>query len=393
MTSRERVMTTLRHQEPDRIPFDLGSTGSTGINADTYVKLRKLLGLAGREPVLRDIKQHLALVQEDVLDRLEVDARGVQRKSGSSYHFELKEDADSHYYTDEWGITYKKPKAGGLYFDIVRSPLADARTVADVENHPWPDPVDEQRIGSSVAEAERVARETDCCLVVGCMMAGLLEMGCWLRGFETFYMDLAMGSAVGEAILDKLTELKLAYWAALLPRLGENADVLRQGDDYGGQNGLLVSPETYRKYFFPSYRTIFEFLKKTAQKEVFTFLHSCGSVRELIPDFIECGVDILNPVQVAAANMDTKELKREFGRDISFWGGGIDTQHVLPHGSAQEVGDEVRRRIDDLAPGGGFVFATVHNIQGDVPPENILTMWKTYCDRRNYKDTPSFTMT
>lgn len=384
MTSRERVMTTLHHQEPDCIPFDLGSTGSTGINADTYVRLRALLGLPEHEPVLRDIKQHLALVGDDLLARLEVDTRGVQRKSGSSYHFELTEDADSYFYTDEWGITYRKPKEGGLYFDIVHSPLADARTVADVENHSWPDPVDEQRIGSSVAEAERVARETDACLVVGCMMAGLLEMGSWMRGFENFYMDLAMGSTVGEAILEKLTEIKLGYWGALLPRLGENVDVVRQGDDYGGQDGLLISRDTYRKYFFPRYRTILEFMKKTARKDVLTFLHSCGSVRELIPDFIECGVDILNPVQVSAANMDTKELKDEFGRDISFWGGGIDTQRVLPRGSEQEVRDEVRRRIDDLAPGGGFVFATVHNIQGDVPPENILTMWDTYRELRDY---------
>lgn len=384
MTSRERVLTTLRHQEPDRIPFDLGSTGSTGINADTYVRLRRLLGLPEREPVLSDLKQHLARVDEDLLQRLEVDTRGVQRRPGSSYHFELQEDAEYYYYTDEWGITYRKPKAGGLYFDIVRSPLAEARTVADVERHPWPDPTDEQRIGSAVAEAERVARETDCCLVVGCITAGLLEMGCWLRGFENFYMDLAMGSAVGEAVLEKLTEIKLAYWGALLPRLGENVDVVRQGDDYGGQQGLLISRETFRKYFFPRLRRIFEFLKKTARKEVFTFLHSCGSVREVIPDFIECGVDILNPVQVAAAGMDTKELKKEFGRDLTFWGGGIDTQHVLPHGSAEEIREEVRRRIDDLAPGGGFVFATVHNIQGDVPPENVLTMWETYRELRDY---------
>jgi len=384
MTSRERVMTTLRHQEPDRVPFDLGSTGSTGINADTYVKLRKLLGLPEREPFIRDVKQHLAAVDEDVLLRLEVDTRGVQRKSGSSYHFDMKENADSYFYTDEWGITYKKPKPDGLYFDILHSPLADARTVADVENHSWPDPVDEQRIGSSVEAAHRVATETDKCIVVGSMMSGLLEMGCWLRGFENFYMDLAMGSAVGEAILDKLTEIKLGYWGALLPRLGENVDIVRQGDDYGQQQGLLISRDTYRKYFFPRFQEIFSFMKKNAGKEVFTFFHCCGAVRELIPDFIECGVDILNPVQVNAAGMGSKELKAEFGDSISFWGGGVDTQHVLPHGTEQELRDEVRRRIDDLAPGGGFVFATVHNIQGDVPPESVITMWEAYRELRDY---------
>jgi uroporphyrinogen decarboxylase len=378
-------MTTLRHQEPDRVPFDLGSTGSTGINADAYARLRQGLGLPERPVVLTDIKQHLALVEEDVLARLEVDTRGVQRRSGSSFHVKLSEDADSYYYTDEWGITYRKPKVGGLYFDIVRSPLAGARTAADVEKHPWPNPLDEARMGGAAAEAERVARETEACIVVGCMFSGLLEMGCWLRGFEEFYLDLATGSAVGEAILDKLTELKLTYWGALLPRLGENVDVVRQGDDYGQQQGLLISREMYRKYFFPRFRQIFATMKKTAGKKVFTFFHCCGAIRELIPDFIEGGVDILNPVQVNARGMDTKELKREFGADLSFWGGGVDTQHVLPHGNEREVREEVRRRIDDLAPGGGFVFATVHNIQGDVPAENIMAMWETYRHQRAYR--------
>jgi uroporphyrinogen decarboxylase len=385
MTSRERVLTTLRHQEPDCIPFDLGSTGSTGINADAYARLRRRLGLAERPVVLTDIKQNLALVEEDVLARLEVDTRGVQRRSGSSFHVRLSEDAGSYYYTDEWGITYRKPKAGGLYFDIVRSPLAEARTAADVERHHWPNPLDEARIEGVAAEAEQVARETDACIVVGCMFSGLLEMGCWLRGFEEFYLDLAMGSAVGEAILDKLTELKLAYWGALVPRLGENVDVVRQGDDYGQQQGLLISRETYRKYFFPRFQRIFAAMKKTAGKEVFTFFHCCGAIRELIPDLIESGVDILNPVQVNARGMDTKELKREFGRDLSFWGGGVDTQQVLPRGSEREVREEVRRRIDDLAPGGGFLFATVHNIQGDVSAGNIMAMWETYRSLRAYR--------
>ncbi|MDH7570371.1 MAG: uroporphyrinogen decarboxylase family protein, partial [Armatimonadota bacterium] len=219
-----------------------------------------------------------------------------------------------------------------------------------------------------------------CAVILGGVCAGLTEMSLWLRGFENFFADTAANKPLAEAMLDLILETKLRYWERALAEVGDLVDVVMEGDDLGMQQSLLMSPRTYRELVKPRQAQLFGFIKK--QAPVFTFFHTCGSVVEIIPDLIEVGVDILNPVQVSAAGMDTRVLKREFGNDIVFWGGGVDTQRILPRGSVQEVRDEVRRRLDDLAHGGGFVFATVHNIQADVPPQNILAMWETlqsYC--------------
>jgi uroporphyrinogen decarboxylase len=194
-----------------------------------------------------------------------------------------------------------------------------------------------------------------------------------MRGYENFFCDLAGNRPLAEAFCDKITELKMRYWEKALPLVGDLVDVIQEGDDYGGQNGLQVSPQLWREVFKPRLAQLIPHIKKCAP-HVFIFFHSCGSIHEIILDLIEVGVDILNPVQVGATNMDSQQLKKEFGDDLSFWGGGVDTQSVLPNGTPQQVRDEVKRRIDDFAPGGGFVFNTVHNIQADVPPENILAM-------------------
>jgi uroporphyrinogen decarboxylase len=171
-------------------------------------------------------------------------------------------------------------------------------------------------------------------------------------------------------------EIKMKYWAKALETVGENVMIVSEADDLCGQETTLVSPKMYRELIKPRHTRLFSFIKKTAKTDVKIFYHCCGAVSSLIPDLIESGIDILNPVQVSAAGMDTRELKRLYGNDLVFYGGGVDTQRVLPTGTPAEVRDEVRRRIDDLAPGGGFVFNTVHNIQADVPPENIMAMWE-----------------
>jgi len=200
-----------------------------------------------------------------------------------------------------------------------------------------------------------------------------MEMGQWLRGYENFYCDLAGDRPMAEALCDKIIELKMLYWDRALPLLVDLVDVIQEGDDYGSQRRLQVSPEAWRGMFKPRLRQLLAHIKSLAP-HASVFFHSCGSIREILPDLIEVGVDALNSVQVAAAGMDSAELKREFGEDLTFWGGGVDTQRVLPTGTLQEVRDEVRRRIYDFAPRGGFVFAAVHNIQSDVPPENIMAM-------------------
>jgi uroporphyrinogen decarboxylase len=382
MTSRERVLTALRHQEPDRVPYDLSSTPVTGIHQIAYRRLRAALGLPDREPVIWHQMQQLAWVEDDVHEALQTDARGLRPKGPSNWMLHTTEDASYVYYTDEWGITRRKQKDNGYYFDLCGSPLADAETAADIERYPWPDPTDEARFVGLRERAEQ-GRTEGKAFVLGGICAGMLEMGLWLRGFENFFCDLAGNRPLAEALCDKITELKMRYWEKALGLVGDRVDVVQEGDDYGGQRELLVSPPLWRALFKPRLRQLLAHIKQCAPHS-FLFFHSCGSIHEIIPDLIEVGVDILNPVQVTAAGMDSRRLKREFGDRLCFWGGGVDTQQVLGRGTPQQVREEVKHRLDDLAPGGGFIFNTVHNIQADVPPENILAMRAAVRDYGRY---------
>ncbi|MBI4531115.1 MAG: hypothetical protein HY709_06285 [Candidatus Latescibacteria bacterium] len=287
----------------------------------------------------------------------------------------MTEDADYVYYTDEWGITRRKQREDGYYFDLCASPLTDAESPADIERYPFPDPADDARLVGLRELAEQVRGEGRA-FVLGGICPGMLEMGLWLRGYENFFCDLAANRPLTEALCDTVLELKMRYWEKALAVMGDVVDVVQEGDDYGGQHGMLVSPELWREMFKPRLAQLITHIK-TCAPHVSLFFHSCGSIVDILPGLIDVGVDIINPVQVAAARMNSRELKREFGSVLTFWGGGVDTQYVLPRGTLQQVRDEVKRRIDDLAPGGGFVFSTVHNIQADVPPENILTMRET----------------
>jgi len=377
-----RVLTTLQHREPDHIPLDIGTTGSTGIMVEPYKQLLEYLGIK-EEIVIGDLKQQLVKVSDKVKRSLGVDFRSIDRRTSSGWRPEFKEEDGYRKFTDEWGIGWRMPLDGGIYYDMYYHPLQDASDISEIENYPWPDPADPGRT-AGMGEHARKLRESGMAVVAASMTTGIFEMAQWMRGFENFFMDLALNPGMAECLLDKLLELHLKYWDILLPMLDGNVLVVRAGDDLGSQNGLLISPEMYRRFLKPRHRKLFQFMKTRSGHKVFLFIHSCGSVRKLIPDLIEIGVDILNPVQVNAKDMDTKELKRDFGDSLVFWGGGIDTQNVLPYGSVDDVRDEVKRRIDDLAPGGGFVFAPVHNIQQGVPLENIVAMWETWREYGHY---------
>ena len=375
MQSRERILTALAHREPDRVPFDLGSTVVTGISVVAYGALREHLRLPPVEPVLVDIIQQIARVDDDVLDLLGVDAAGVSPRSSATFQIEIRDGGDHTYFHDDFGIGWKMPRVGGLYYDMYEHPLAgDDVTAADVEAYPWPDPRDPLRF-VGLREAAQAVRDSGRAVVVGSMSAGIIEIYQWMRGYEDYFSDLAANESLAEAFLEKSLELQLMYWERMTETLGDLIDVAATADDFSGQYGLLISPETYRRLCKPRHRRLFDLIHSRSRAKV--FFHSCGSVRMAIPDLIEAGVDILNPGQVSATGMDSAELKREYGRDLVFWGGGVDTQHVLGTGTVAQVRDEVRRRLDDLMPGGGFVFNAVHNIQGNVPPENIVAMWQT----------------
>ncbi len=278
-------------------------------------------------------------------------------------------------YVDEWGVKWARPESS-LYMDPVDGPFRSELSHQRLEDFSWPDPAHESRFEGLAEEAKRL-HDTGCAVVLSLYGLGLFDMAQVLCGMDGLLTNMAMNPKVIEELYDRILESQILQWEKLLETVGPHVDVCLHSDDLGMQGGPLMSPDMYRHFLKPRHAELFGRVKKAAQNDVKMLLHSCGSVRALIPDLIETGIDALNPVQVSAAGMDTKELKQEFGSELCFWGGGVDTQHVLPHGSPEQVRDEVKRRIDDLAPGGGFVFAAVHNIQPDVPPENLRAMLET----------------
>ncbi|MGI6566500.1 MAG: uroporphyrinogen decarboxylase family protein [Limnochordia bacterium] len=381
MNSAQRILTTLAHKEADRVPFDLGGTHTTGINIHAYQALLNHLGIE-EEVRITSLSSQLAEVGETLCNLWDIDTKGMFPRSPSGWRLQIEDEGRYWSYFDEWGIKWSMPKEGGHYYDIRQYPLQGC-DIGDLGKYPWPNPRDPARIEGLRGEAIRLRESGRAVLMAGTMGNGFLHTGNWLESYEDFLIDLACNPDKACMVMDKVLEIKLEYWDMVLGEVGDLVHIVCEVDDLGAQGGPLVSPDMYRRLIKPRQQQLFSFIKKRAP-HVKIFFHSCGSVYQLIADLIEVGVDILNPVQVAAADMDTKRLKKEFGRDIVFWGGGVDTQRVLPYGTPQEVKDEVKQRIDDLAPGGGFVFATVHNIQGDVPPENIVAMWEAVMEYGRY---------
>lgn len=380
MTSHERVKAALEHREADRVPFDLGGSVLTGMNRHAYTKLVEYLGLPKREISLVDPMQQLARVDQDVLDRLGVDVACVDPSppEGPTLARPPVREGDYWHMVDEWGIGWKMPVEGGHYFDMTDQPLKDMEDASDLDSFPWPDPLQEARFATLKRRADQAVYADKKAYILGRQYAGIWETALWMCGFEKFFADMLVNEDFAHALMRKVTDLKKQYWAKALDTVGENVLIVSEADDLATQSSLLCSPELYRKMVHPYHKELFSFMKERAANRVYIFYHTCGAVKPLIPMLIEEGVDILNPLQVSARDMDTSVLKKEFGKDLTFWGGGVDTQKILPFGTPAQVRDEVRRRIDDLAPGGGFVFAAVHNVQSDVPPENYMAMWDAF---------------
>ena len=376
MTSRDRLLTALNHREPDRIPLDIGSTQVTGIAIRAYERLREHLGLPGVEVNNCDTIQQIALPDADFVARWGIDVLGLYPLNAHNWNVVNEDDGEYWAYRDEWGIKYHFPKENGLYYSVVESPIGGMMTSPDEINaYPWPDTGDPRRIAGLRDLAESYRAQGKAVMIKG-VLAGIFEMAQRIRGMQNCLIDLLTDEASTEALFDKLLQLKLDFWEMALGELGDVVDVISEADDFGTQTSQLMSPELFRKLAKPRLRTLFDGIKRLAPHTKL-FFHSCGSVRALLPDFIEVGVDILNPIHVTAVGMEPVALKRDFGDDIVFWGGGVDTQGILPNGTPDEVRDDVRRNLDALAPGGGYVFSTVHNIQADVPPENLAAMWET----------------
>jgi uroporphyrinogen decarboxylase len=382
MNSRERLQLTMNHKEPDRVPFDLGATVLTSIHHKSYRALRSYLGLPDLDPRIVDIVQQIVAVDDDVYEILKCDIKNVAPRPPSTFQLEIKEMEGYSYFYDEWGIGWKTPKHGGLYYDMFDHPLSDAETISDIEHYSWPNPLDEARFEGLAERATLAAQAEKQGVFIGGMSAGIMEIAAWMRGFDNYFIDFVANERLLVALMRKVMELKMAYWDRVLALVDDNVDAVHEADDFAGQYKMLISPTTYRRIVKPLHKELFDFIHTRTKAKL--FFHSCGSIRPVIPDLIEIGVDILNPIQVSATGMDSAELKKEFGDDIVFWGGGIDTQRVLGEGTQEEVRADAKRRILDLAPGGGFVFAAVHNIQGNVPPENIMAMWQTLQEYGTY---------
>jgi uroporphyrinogen decarboxylase len=375
MKSRERVSLALNHQEPDRIPIDLGGSIVTSITKSAYIDLKQFLGLPQEEIKLLDYVQQLPYLTEDLLKRFQVDFRMLQLPAATAPGLSIFEEGDYLAFIDRWGSKLHMPRQGGLYFDWVDFPIQSASLQA-LDEYQWPRPDPLENNLRLRDQAKFLYEMTDYALVGSAVIGGgIFEQPARTMGLENFLMALVSEPQFVDRLMDRITDIYIESCNNYLDLLGDYIQVFTFWDDICTQDGWMIRPDLYRQLIKPKQKRLVEAIKKKTQAKL--FYHSCGATFDLIPDLIDLWFDILNPVQVSARGMDSKRLKQTFGKDIVFWGGGVDTQSVLPFGKPQDVVDEVKRRIDDLAPGGGFVFAAVHNIQAFVPPENIVALFDT----------------
>lgn len=363
MTHRERVMAALSHRQPDKVPIDLGGTRDSTIVVEGYERLKEYLGVRDENRLTSRMMQ-VVDVHETILQALDIDTRGVFPRTTPDVL--IGEDR----YRDEWGVERVRPP-GSHYFDQVTFPLSGEITVRDIARYRWPDPTAPIR-REGLKERVRQIRRTGCAAVLN-LQSGFVHISQYLRGFTDWFIDLASDKKLAAALYDAVLEVNLGINRTLLEEVGGEVDVVMASDDLGLQNGLMVSPELYRELFKPRQRRYFQQMHDLSPAKL--FFHTCGSVAAILDDLIEIGVEVLNPVQVTAAGMDPSTLKRRYGDRLAFWG-AIDTQYVLPRGSVAEVKAEVERRIEELGAGGGYVLGAVHNIQPDVPVENIIVMYR-----------------
>jgi uroporphyrinogen decarboxylase len=366
MTPRERVLKALNHEETDRVPIDFGSTNNTGITAPAYERLKDYLGVQ-RETHIFDRSQQLVYVDEEVLQHFSVDTRGLILKGPEKAP---DEELPNNSFRDEWGIIRRQPK-DSPYFDLVYSPFGEEMTSKLIDAYPWPDPKDPGRYRGLKEEAARW-RGAGYAVVLQ-FRGGFIGQSQLLRGFENWFADLLLQPELLGELLDRTLDFSMQVASQAVALVGDNVDVLGYADDIGMQTGPMISPQVYRQVIKPRQAKFIDHLKTISGGKKVLY-HSCGSIFDLMEDLIEIGVDAYNPVQTTAYKMDLVELKERFGDRITFWG-GVDTHRILNKGTVEEVRRETRRVIEILSPGGGFILNSVHNIQPDVPPENICAMF------------------
>jgi uroporphyrinogen decarboxylase len=367
------MQAALNHEIPDRVPIDLGGN-QTGIHKLAYQALVKHLGLD--EPlVIMDAVQQLARPSETVLRRFHVDTRYIAAGAAADFKGEIvtckRNGRLWHDLTDEFGVRWSMPDDQPLYMDITHHPLATA-TVDDVRDYPFPKGDDPGRFAGLRQQALELRHGTPYAVVSG--ISGVVYETCWyLRGLEQWFMDLLNQPEFCEAMLDQTLKFWMDWFRAFLDEVGDLVDVIMIGDDLAAQHGPLFRPELYRRIVKPRHRQLVQYIRSRTAAKI--WYHTCGACTTYIPDLLDNGIHILNPVQISASGMDPAGLKQRFGSQLTFWGGAIDAQHVLPTASPETVREHVRRNLEIWKPQGGYVFNNVHNIQAGVPPENVVAMY------------------
>jgi hypothetical protein len=421
MKARERIQSAINHQQPDRVPLDLSAAPTTGMQVNSVYQLRQALHLdpPGTPVKVLEPYQMLGEIKPDLLDALGVDVVGVwPRKNMFGYldenwkewttfdgtpvlvpeyfNTDLEPNGDLLMYPEgDYSVAPSgRMPAGGFYFDaIIRQPPIDDTNLKLEDNLEEFTPLSDEDLAYFKLEVERLQTETDKAILlnmggtafgdIALVPAPFLKTPRGIRDVAEWYMSTITRRDHVYAIFERQCEIALENLAKLYQAVGENIDMIYlTGTDFGTQNGPFISPKTYRDLYQPFQKRLNDWVHVNTTWK--TFIHSCGSIVKLLPDIIEAGFDILNPVQTSAAGMDPHTLKSEFGADIVFWGGGIDTQHTLPFGTPEEVRYQVKERIDIFGPDGGFVFNAIHNIQAGVPVENFLALYKTFRECRDY---------
>ncbi len=371
MTPRTRMLAAINHEEPDRVPIVLGVSNATGIKAKPYRELKELLGITAEERYIYEWPElGTVLPDEEALVRLGTDVRGVFDVEPAHILERNAHRPEHSDYINSWG-------SGAIevgeeeWFPMVW-PLVDATTEAELDDYPWPDMNDPTRVAHVAAESARLAAENEYAIMATPWLLFPFERAFAMQGMEAFLLNMALHPDFAEALLWKIAELCKVLMGHFLEALGPNVDIIKIGDDLGTQDSLLISPAMYRSVLKPIHADYIAFIKERTSAKV--FFHTDGDVFPLIDDFIEMGVDILNPIQTSAGKMSNlQELKSRWGDQLSFCG-AIDTQRLLPQGSPEEVREEVRRVLEVMAPGGGYMVSSVHTVMNDVPAENILAM-------------------
>lgn len=401
-TSRERIRLALEHKEADMVPIDFGGMRSTGINAIGYNNLKKYLNINGGETKVYDIFQQLAEPEIEILKIMKGDVVQLHRfepsfginikkwkpsklQDGSDcivpfdYNPVVNNKGDLEIISNN--IVVARMIKVGLYFDSINHPYENVETETDIDKILVGEISDEE-VEFLKKEAKRLYSETNYA-ILGSFGGNILEAGESDWGYENFFIQMAINPDLVHYYCERITDAYLRDLKKYLDAVGEYIDVIQFGDDLGTQQNPLISPTMYREIIKPYHKKQYEFVRNN-YPHVKVFVHSCGSIYNLIPDLIDAGVEVLNPIQLSARNMDPVKLKKEFGRNLTFWGAGISTQTTATFGSLQDIKKEVESLIKIFAPGGGFVFTQVHNIQANISPEKIMAIYGTANKFRKY---------